>query len=146
MRPFLGDEMWEQFVVHAVRNYKSDFVRAFSPRSNVLRCVGTVEGVPCLHKFQVDLQDAAFVRSHLGFLHLDHEVEVHKTCSRWRSNLSPDPVGWDDGAALCHALFHVGRADGEATGAPGIRFRCGPQRDGAGRWMPYAQRAYCHQL
>jgi len=79
MRPFLGDELWEQFVVHAVSNYKSDFVPAFSPRSNLLRCVGTVEGAPCSHKFQVDLQDAAlFVRSHLGFLHLDHEVEVRR--------------------------------------------------------------------
>jgi hypothetical protein len=92
MRPFLGDKLWEQFVVHAVRSYKSDFVRAFSPSTNVLRCVGTVEGAPCSHKLQVDLQDAAFVRSHLKFLHLDHEVEVHKTCSRWRANLSLDPV------------------------------------------------------
>jgi hypothetical protein len=75
--------------------------------------------------------------------------EVCDTCSRWRANLSPDPVSWDDGldgTALCHALFDVGRLDGEGTGASGIRYRCGPQRDGAGRWMPYAQRAYCHQL
>jgi hypothetical protein len=124
-------------------------VRAFSPSTNVLRCVGTVEGAPCSHNFEVDLQDAAFVRSHLGFLHLDHEVEVHKTCSRWRANLSPDPVSWDDGvdgAALCQALFHVGCADGEAMGALGIRFRCGPQRDGADRWMPYGERAFCHRL
>eukprot|EP00962_Isochrysis_galbana_P018394 scaffold5311_cov120-Isochrysis_galbana.AAC.3 len=79
MRPFLGEELWEQFVVHDVSNYKRVFVRAFSPSTNVLRCVGTVEGRPCSPKFQVDLREAAFVRSHIGFLHLDHEVEVDKT-------------------------------------------------------------------
>ena len=54
MRTRLGDVHWAAFVRHANRHYKATFVNAF--RHRVLRCVGSVDGAPCPHNFEVDLK------------------------------------------------------------------------------------------
>ena len=49
MQPHLGPELWAAFVAHANRHYKVGWLRAFAPESGVLRCVGTLDGVPRPH-------------------------------------------------------------------------------------------------
>ena len=56
MRPHLGTELWDEFVAHANRHYKARWLRAFTPASGVLRCVGALDGAPCVHGALVDLR------------------------------------------------------------------------------------------
>ena len=55
MRPYLGPRLWAEFVAHASRRYKAAWLRAFTPASGVLRCVGTIDGSPCPHGVEADL-------------------------------------------------------------------------------------------
>ena len=41
MRPHLGTELWDKL---AIRHYKAGWLRAFAPKSGVLRCAGTLDG------------------------------------------------------------------------------------------------------
>ena len=59
MQPHLGTELWDEFVEHANQHYKAGWLRAFAPESGVLRCVGTLDGVPCTHAALVDLRAGA---------------------------------------------------------------------------------------
>ena len=141
MRERLGDAAWNAFVAHANEHYKDTYVRAFD--ADVLRCVGTVDGKPCPHAFEVDLA-AKEAKAKLEFLHLDHERPVHLTCARWAAQLPKEPASWDDGldgAELCHALFGV--CDDDVHGARCVRFRCGPRR-ASGKRVCFAQHSYCH--
>ena len=56
MRPHLGAALWGEFVAHASRHYKARWLRAFAPASGVLRCVGALDGAPCVHGALVDLR------------------------------------------------------------------------------------------
>ena len=62
-------------------------MRTFDART--LRCVGTVDGKPCPHAFEVDFADPE-AKDKLEFLHLDHERPVHLTCARWAAQLVAD--------------------------------------------------------
>ena len=78
MRPHLGTELWDEFVAHANRHYKARWLRAFTPASGVLRCVGALDGAPCAHAALVDLRAGAGtagreVGAALERLHLDQE-------------------------------------------------------------------------
>ena len=142
MHARLGDAAWNDFVSHANRHYKDAYVRAFHART--LRCVGTIDGKPCPHTFEVDFS-APDAKDKLEFLHLDHERPVHLTCARWAAQLPEQPASWHDGldgAELCHALFGV--CDDDAHGARCVRFRCGPRCSASGKRLHFAQHSYCH--
>ena len=109
MRPHLGAELWDEFVEHANRHYKAGWLRAFAPKTGVLRCVGTLDGVPCQHGAKVDLRgeggrrgregrsegaEHAAASEALERLHLDHERPLHQTCHRWRKRLHAFPRAW----------------------------------------------------
>ena len=58
MRPHLGAGLWDEFVEHVNRHYNC-WLRAFVPALGVLRCVGTLDGAPCMHAALVDLRAGA---------------------------------------------------------------------------------------
>ena len=117
----------------------------------MLRCVGALDGAPCVHAVLVDLRVGAGtaereVGAALERLHLDHERPLHATCHRWRAAMRAAPRSWDDGldgAALCHDLFGV--CASAAHGAACVRFRCGPPRDAEGVVLQFVDHAYCHR-
>jgi len=87
MRPHLDTELWDEFVEHANRHYKVGRLRAFAPKSAVLRCVGTLDGAttaPCTHAVLIDLIVGAGtgvgrereVGKALEQLHLGHELPL----------------------------------------------------------------------
>ena len=55
LRPYLGPRLWAEFVAHASRRYKVAWLRALTPASGVLCCVGTIDGSPCPHGVEADL-------------------------------------------------------------------------------------------
>ena len=91
MRPHLGAGLWDEFVEHVNRHYNC-WLRAFVPALGVLRCVGTLDGAPCMHAALVDLRAGAGtgvgrereVGKALERLHLDHERPLYATCHWWR--------------------------------------------------------------
>ena len=104
MRPHLGAGLWDEFVEHVNRHYNC-WLRAFVPALGVLRCVGTLDGAPCMHAALVDLRAGAGtgvgrereVGKALERLHLDHERPLHATCHRRRAAMRAAPRSWDDG-------------------------------------------------
>ena len=68
-------------MAHASRHYEAAWLRAFTPASGVLRCVGTIDGSPCPHGVEADLlADKRSVAPELERLHVDHERHLHATC------------------------------------------------------------------
>ena len=81
MRAQLG-EHWACFVRYANKRYKPQFVEAFMPASNVLRCSGPSPGVPCPEAYTVDLNSAESLDKLPG-MHLDHDCDLKRVCDRW---------------------------------------------------------------
>jgi len=49
-----GAGLWDESVEHVNRHYEAGWLRAFAPASGVLRCVGTLDGAPCMHAALVE--------------------------------------------------------------------------------------------
>ena len=78
MRPHLGAALWGEFVAHANRHYKARWLRAFTPASGVLRCVGALDGAPCAHAVLDDLRAGAeTAEREVGPLLLDGRPRLH---------------------------------------------------------------------
>ena len=112
MRAQLG-EHWAYFVRYANKRYKQQFVEAFMPASNVLRCSGPSPGVPCPEAYTVDLNTAESLDKLPG-MHLDHDCDLKRVCDRWSRALPEKPRCWSEGVdreVLCELLFKVDTAN-----------------------------------
>jgi len=137
--PRFGPALWGDFVRH-IRHYREAYISAFLHR--VLSCEGSVDREPCPHSFHVSMS-VPYANARLECLHLNHEVNVSKTCNWWHSRLPASPQSWDDGLdrdELCHSLFGVRDSCGREKC---VRFRCGPRRS-AKRQLRFAEHSYCH--
>jgi hypothetical protein len=152
MRKRLGEANWAAFVGYAEAEYKTAFLRAFTPASGDLCCHGKLDGGPCPKRQMVDLKTISTVQceEELAKLHLDHTYDVERICKVWTDALPEEPEAWDEGLCgplVAHLLFgttdHVMvQCSARPIWRKQLHFRCGTVRGVKG------QRAadFCHDL
>jgi hypothetical protein len=132
LREALGPH-WQDFVDHANRHYKPDFVTHFS---TTMRCCGDIDGNHCPHAYTVDPWMPSDLKKLAG-LHLDHSFELSDICDAWKNAIQDrDLKSWDegvDGELVCHLLFGVNdhpnlTQTGDHKWRAQVHFRCGESK------------------
>ena len=152
MRRRIGEANWAAFVRYAEAEYKSDFLRALTPDTGVLRCEGRLDGAPCPKQVRVDLTSVSSVEcaEQLPMLHIDHTHDVKRICRVWSEALPKEPSSWHEGVCgplIAHLLFgtkdHVmARCDPSALWRKQLVVRCGNVRGMAGQQAD----DFCHDV
>ena len=133
MRKRLGEANWEAFVKYVEAEYKTTFMRAFTPTSGVLCCNGKLDGSSCPKKLDLKRISSIECEGQLEKLHLDHTYDVACICKVWREALSANPKAWDEGICApleAHLLFGtedhvVAQCSTRAIWRKQLVFRCG---------------------
>ena len=149
MRKRLGEANWAAFVKYAETEYKTAFIRAFTPVSGLLRCNGELDGVPCPKKLEVDLKSLSSIQCEQELEpHLDHTYDLARVCKVWSEALPQNPKAWDEGVCgplIAHLLFEdhvVAQCSARPIWRKQLIFRCGTVRGVKGQCAADV----CHEL